>query len=217
MRIPGLRGRIMYARNAVLLLLSLLAVAVGPSPAAAADATMYELFESMSIVQKDGRTYRQAWAAIKGTARPGTLLCPLPTTCTLNGLGTSSVEVTTGKGTFGGYLTVVVHGDNPVDGPEARVLSGRFSGQMDFSPALALKPPQPYGTVVGTVSIDGMSSPFKGIFHLPFAFPDDPSNTPYYLSFTGLKASGVEPVSAHERALDEPMVKFEICLGSTGC
>ena len=111
-----------WTRKAGLPLLFLLAAVAGPTPASAADATLYELVESMSIVQHDGRAYRQAWAAIDGTARPGTLLCPFQVTCTLVGWGWSNVETITGKGTFSGSFTVVVDGDNAVDGPEASVL-----------------------------------------------------------------------------------------------
>ena len=206
-------------RKAVWPLLLLLALAIGPRPAAAADARLYELFENMSIVQEDGRTYRQAWAALDGTARPGTLLCPFPATCTLHGWGFSHVDMATGKGTFSGYISVVVDGDNAVDGPEAVVQSGRFSGTMDFTPAFRVGRPQPYGTVVGKATVGNgktaQDSSFAGTFYLPFVFPGDPSNTPYYLSFTD--ASGVAPVGDEERALKRPTVKFEICLGSSSC
>jgi len=207
-----------WTRKAGLPLLFLLAAVAGPTPASAADATLYELVESMSIVQHDGRAYRQAWAAIDGTARPGTLLCPFQVTCTLVGWGWSNVETTTGKGTFGGSFTVVVDGDNAVDGPEASVLSGRFGGTMDFSPALLARPPQPYGTVVGTVTVGNTSAPMKGTFLLPFVLPGDPTNTPYYLGLIGLQPDGsVMPVKDSERALNRPTVKFQICLGSGSC
>ena len=202
-----------WTRRAPLLLLFLLAVVVGPRPAAAAEATLYEVFENMFIAQYDGRTYREGWAALTGTARPGTLLCPLPLTCALHATGASRVEVATGKGTFGGDLKVVVQGDNEVDGPEAIVLAGQFSGTMDFSPALLAG--LPYGIVVGTVTMEGGgSSPFTGIFALPFR-----RNTviPQYLTFTGLQPTGTVMVRTDERLFGEPMVKFEICLGSGGC
>jgi len=205
-----------WTRKAGLPLLFLLAAVAGPTPASAADATLYELVESMSIVQHDGRAYRQAWAAIDGTARPGTLLCPFQVTCTLVGWGWSNVETTTGKGTFGGSFTVVVDGDNAVDGPEASVLSGRFGGTMDFSPALLAR--QPYGTVVGTATVGASSSPLRGTFLLPFVLPGDPTNTPYYLGLIGLQPDGsVMPVKDSERALNRPTVKFQICLGSGSC
>jgi hypothetical protein len=206
-------------RKAMFPLLFLLAALIAPRSAAAADATLYELMENMSIVQHDGRDYRQAWAALDGTARPGTLLCPLQVTCEIHGWGWSDVEIVTGKGTFSGYFAVVVDGDNAVDGPEAVVQWGRFSGTMDFSPAFLAG--QPYGRVVGKVTVGNsrgsVDSPLTGTFYLPFAasLPDDPPNTTYYLSFTNPR--GVAPVGEREKALNRPTVKFEICLGSGAC
>ena len=204
-----------WTRKAAHALLLLLAAVVAPRPVAAADLTLYETFENMSIVRRDGRDYREAWSPLVGTARAGTLLCPLTVTCEVHAIGMSSVDLATGQGTVSGYLTAVVQGDNQADGPEATVLSGKFNGKMDFSPALLYG--QPYGTVVGTVTVGGVSSAFTARFHLPFTFPDDPSRTPYYLSFTGLQPTGVVPVAANETTLGEPMVKFVICLGSGGC
>ena len=202
------------ARRALLALLFLLAAALGPRPAAAADVTLYEVFENMSIVQGDGRTYRQAWAALLGTARPGTLLCPWPVPCEIHATGTSSVELATGKGTVSGDLKVVVEGDNPVDGPEAVVLSGTFGGVMDFSPALLTG--WPYGIVVGTVSVEGGgSSPFTGTFALPFI--RIAKLIPNYLTFTNLQPVGSVMVQDSEKIFGKPMVKFEICFGAGGC
>ena len=192
------------------LLLFLLA-ASGPQPAAAADATLYELLENMSIVQRDGENFREGWAALEGTARPGTPLCPLPVTCTVHVTGKSSVKVTTGEGRFEGKFAVVVQGDNDVDGPEAVMLTGEVEGAMDFSPAFLAG--QPYGLVHGTMKVDNQcgESPFTGIFHLPFVTAGDLTNTPLYLVFSGLVPNGtVVPVSAEERALGRPTVKFEI-------
>ena len=86
---------------------------------------------------------------------------------------------------------------------------------MDFSPAFLAG--QPYGSVAGTVTVGKASASFTGLFRLPFVFPDDPSNTAYYLSFAGLQPIGVVPVSADERALGVSTVKFEICVGLGSC
>jgi hypothetical protein len=195
-------------------LLFLLAVAIGPAPAAGADATLYELIENMSLVRIAGDDYRQGWAALEGNASPGTLLCPMLVTCTVHATGMASVKIATGAGWFRGDITVVVQGDNEVDGPEAVVLRGEFSGVMDFSPALLAR--QPYGLIDGTVALHnrGEFAPFTGIFLLPFVPAGDPSNTPHYLGLTGLAPNGaVVPVSAEERVLGRPTVKFEMCLG----
>jgi hypothetical protein len=208
-----------WTRKAVFPLLLLLAVVIGPRPASAADARLYELLENMSIVQEDGRTYREAWAALDGTARPGTLLCPLQVACEIHGWGWSRVDIATGQGTVSGYFAVVVDGDNAVDGPEAVLQWGRFSGTMDFSPAFRTDRPLPYGRVVGKVTVGNnktsQESPFTGTFYLPFVFPGDSYNTPFYLSFTD--PSGVVQVGDEEKALKRPTVKFEICLGPGSC
>ena len=79
---------------------------------------------------------------------------------------------------------------------------------MDFSPAVLGG--APYCTVVGTLDPDGGRHRdrvgFTGTFFLPFAFPGDPSETPYYLDFT----YGVLPVAENQKAPGYPTVKFEI-------
>jgi len=158
--------------------LSSLAVAGAPAIAGAGGATLYELTENMKIVPKNrpaqnpGR--RVATSALTGVAAVTTPLCPTasltsaPGSCAVNVLGTDDVSLTTGLGTLSGSFTTVVQGDNPVDGPEAVVLTGTFTGQMDFSPAIVHQ--VPYGSVVGRVSSGrGRSTPFTGVFRLPFA------------------------------------------------
>jgi hypothetical protein len=227
-------GAVMRRKGTMGCLLFLFAVAMVPEPAAAADVTLYEIIENMSMVRHGGNEHRLSWAALAGMARPGTVLCPLPATapgelepqpgaiprpnqdgCTIHATGLSSVKVATGEGTFRGDFTVVAAGDNDVDGPEAVVLKGDFNGIMDFSPAFLAG--QPYGLVFGTLGIaGGPPSPFTGVFHLPFVLREDRTRTPHYLGFTGLRPNGtVVPVGANERALGRPTVKFEICLGLT--
>jgi hypothetical protein len=84
---------------------------------------------------------------------------------------------------------------------------------MDFSPALLAG--LPYGIAIGTATVEGVgSSPFTGIFALPFR---KNNLIPHYLTFSGLQPSGSVMVRGDERLFTEPMVKFEICLGSGGC
>ena len=155
-----------------------LALAGVPAAASAGSATLYELTENMKIVTstKHGQTMsrRTATSALTGVAAVNTPLCPDasfasgPAGCAVNVLGMDNVSLVTGLGTLAGAYTTVVQGDNPVDGPEAVVLSGAFTGQMDFSPAIVHQ--IPYGTVVGRVSSGRRgSSPFTGVFRLPFA------------------------------------------------
>lgn len=191
------------------LLFLLLALVVGPAPALAADATLYELTENMKLVGKRV-AHRKATSELMGTANAGTPLCPLAVTCTLNATGSDNISLATGLGHFSGTFTVVVQGDNPVDSPEYVVAKGKFSGKMDFSPAILAG--APYGTVAGKMVLAGGGGtvPFGGTFFLPFTLPGDPSGTEYYLDFNPLNPYGVVPVAANERALGYATVKFEI-------
>ena len=124
------------------LLVALIAIlAIGPTtPAVAADATLYELSEEMSI----GDGHRKATASFQGTAELGTPLCPpalvtmlkLPVkSCTVTGVGWDDIDINPaspyfGRGTLDGTFAVVVNGDNFVDAPEYVVMTGRFNGHM---------------------------------------------------------------------------------------
>jgi hypothetical protein len=155
----------------VLLVLSV-ALLMSAGWAAAQDATLYELTENMKLTR--GKVVqRVATSALVGFAKVGTPLCPSAAataakgTCWINAVGSNRVSGTTGLGIFDGDFTVVVQGDNPVDGPELVVMKGRFSGQMDFAPALLHN--LPYGTVEGdfVVGHSGRKIPFAGVFRLP--------------------------------------------------
>ena len=167
-------------------MLALLAVSGAPGVASAGSATLYELTENMKLVQRHDRSSprakrvptsgrRVATAAIAGFAEPGTPLCPLweyangSAGCMVHVHGSDDISLTTGLGTLQGQFSTVIQGDNPVDGPEAVVLTGAFRGQMDFSPAILHQ--IPFGTVTGTVNATGSRKPsdFTGVFRLPFA------------------------------------------------
>jgi hypothetical protein len=169
-------------RMAAMLGLVGVAVAGAPAVASAGSATLYELTENMKVVQRQHRNgsavgRRVAASAITGFASPGTPLCPIPefqtdlpgdaVGCMVNVLGHDNVSLETGLGTLQGDFTTVIQGDNPVDGPEAVVLRGEFSGHMNFSPAILHQ--IPYGTVSGKVKARGRRSDFTGVFRLPFA------------------------------------------------
>ena len=203
--------------TALSLLFLLLALMVGPTPALAADATLYELTENMKLV--GGKVlHRNATSELMGTANLGTPLCPAwvaavspgTTRCTINATGSDNISLVTGRGDFSGTYTVVIQGDNQTDSPEYVVAKGKFRGKMDFSPAILGG--MPYGTVVGTLDPDGGGrgdrARFTGMFFLPFTLPPDfdPSGTPCYLDFT----YGVVPVADNQKALGYPTVKFEI-------
>jgi hypothetical protein len=156
-----------------------ISVVGSPAVAGAASATLYELTENMKLVLKEAKHnpvgWRIATSALAGFAKPGTPLCPEegklesgPKGCAVNVTGNDNVSLKTGLGTLSGGFATVIHGDNPVDGPEAVALKGTFNGQMDFSPAILRQ--IPYGTVVGKVRTEkGRKTEFTGIFRLPFA------------------------------------------------
>ena len=156
------------------------ALAAAPTVASAGEATLYELTENMKLIQRHSKHRppvgrRIATSAITGVAQPGTPLCPVPdfqsgpAGCAVNVLGSDNISLLTGLGTIQGDFSTVIQGDNPVDGPEAVVLKGEFSGQMDFSPAILHQ--IPFGTVVGKVKAAGSRKreSFTGVFRLPFA------------------------------------------------
>jgi len=196
-----------FLMPALLALLAFVAAPLFGATALAADATLYELTENMKLVGKDSPR-RRATSELMGTANAGTPLCPMPvgaSPCTINATGSDNISLVTGLGKFGGTFTVVVQGDNLVDSPEFVIAKGKFSGKMDFSPAVLVN--VPLGTVVGKMVLAGGGGtvPFTGTFRLPFVFGDSP---PLYLIDPA--AFTVVPVEANEYALGYPTVRFEI-------
>lgn len=198
-RIRGMVVPLLFA--AVTVLVPTYAIAQPPLPASGA--VLYELTENLSLRSLRGG-HRKATSQLLGVAKGGTPLCPATlgaAYCTINATGSDNINLSTGLGNFGGTFTVVVHGDNPVDSPEAVVARGHFAGKMDFSPALVNG--VPLGTVTGDVSLTGgQPVPFTGTFRLPCGY----TSFPVYLGAEGQW----EPASPEEKALGYPTVKFEI-------
>ncbi len=195
--------------------------------ALAQDAKLYELTENAKWIGTGPNEHRVATSQMMGVANLGSALCPrelvadleakgivLPgsTACTVNATGSDDISLFTGLGTFKGTFTIVVQGDNPVDSPELVVASGKFRGDMDFSPAVLGG--VPYGTVKGFMKFDDNGEgnhsdrrvPFTGTFFLPFVI--DASGVAYYLDFGN--PMGIVPVRENEKGLGYPTVKFEI-------
>jgi hypothetical protein len=234
-------------RLTALAALALTASAVaGPSIAVAADAQLYELTENMRLVD-ERVVHRTATSELMGFAVRGTPLCPdellqglvaanvitvIPETCSINATGSDDISTATGKGTFGGRYTVVVQGDNPVDGPELVVGKGKFSGKMDFSPAILHG--VPLGSVVGNLKVDGAEDgiPFTGTFRLPFVLPVCSDGTPAATGSCTAPATLTDLVTPPlylgdnfvpfqvaqpgEFSLGEPTVRFEISFDKSG-
>lgn len=139
------------ATKSLAVVIALLAL-IPAQVADAADATLYELSEEMTI---DDLGYRRATSSFQGTAEVGTPLCPQilatllatgdkpihVTSCTVTGVGADKVDVATdaygrplrpsfGTGRLWGTFAVVVNADNMVDAPEYVVMTGKFGGDM---------------------------------------------------------------------------------------
>jgi len=200
-------------------------------------AVLYETTENLSMRALQGGR-RRAISELLGTAARGSALCPealvkdlVPPVpyCVLNSTGSDNISLTTGLGQFNGTVTIVVQeilaGHPTPDSPEVVIAKGRFSGKMDFSPAIVGVPDPfhpgklmqlPLGSVVGYLSLDGFAKkvPFTGVFRLPFVFPALAGDTPLYLvdppNFGVPPTFGIAPVAANEMAIGFPTVKFEI-------
>jgi hypothetical protein len=183
------------------------------------DAVLYETTENLSMKALK-RERRKASSALFGFARLGGALCPealvkpiepAATFCTLNATGSDNISLITGLGTFSGDVEVVVQevvnketGQISPDSPELVIATGRFTGKMNFSPAIV--DGVPLGSVDGFLSLGRFSRrvPFHGVFRLPFVPALDAP--PMYLLDDGTPI----PVLPNETAIGYPTVRFEI-------
>lgn len=197
------------------------ALVFSPVGAGAQQAALYELTENAKVSMTGGLYGRHAYAALQGWAKVGTPVCPPAVlllnpgakTCTITAIGTDVIDLASGKGTVSGTWATVVQLDNAVDAPEAVVLSGSFTGNIDLS--LAINKVAPLGFVTdGKFTLDGShgSLGFSGTFRLPFALQQGRRVTPlqnqdaYYLDDRGMPF----PVTLNERALGWPTVRLEL-------
>jgi len=223
------------------LMFLLLALVVEPAPSLAwdlsqfwvdtnalgADVILYEITEDMYLKDAAGNFVtspapggrRTAVAQLSGWAKLGSPLCPswvlliTPTAkkCAVNATGADDLSLATGKGTLAGAFSVVIQGDNLVDGSEFVITTGTFFGDADLSPAFAGVAPLGYITN-GVVGIDGRDLKFKfsGTFRMPVSIKGYQTDVlqmdAYYISNTGLPVW----VKANERSLGVPTVRIEI-------
>lgn len=210
--------------------LLMLALLLWGEAAMAQDARVYEITETMKLVMRGSRTFRDAKSQLMGFVNVGTPLCPSALagtnkSCVIQGTGSVSVELTKGTGYLYGDFTVVTQGDNPVDGPEAVAVKGTFGGDMDLR--AVLWEGKPYGSVTGQFRIGPRATDkvnFSGTFRLPFLVFVDPTTgdscdpvvhapcvqatpKPVYLD---LATGGVVAVAADEYALGLPTVRFDL-------
>lgn len=160
------------------------------------DATLYEVTENMTLDELSNPTVRSALAALQGTAKLGTPLCPadlvnlllglglLPKPdrpCTITALGTDEVSTVTGAGTLSGIppaggFSVVINLDNTTDAPEFVVMRGQFEGTMQVLVDTSVNPPRQLPLIAitgGTLTpVDVLGLPISHIHMLGL----DPAN-----------------------------------------
>ena len=121
--------------------------AAPPSPAPAADAVLYEVTENMVLDDLAVPTLRTASAALMGTAKLGSPLCPeslvsllqglglvtgAVSGCSITAFGEDAIDLATGAGTLSGRAAIVMNGDNHNDGPEHVAMEAEFSAGMQI-------------------------------------------------------------------------------------
>jgi hypothetical protein len=213
-----------------LLLIALTAApaAAGPRFRTSPDATLYEVTENMSV---DNLGVRTALAALQGTAKVGSPLCPEAVvamfggeSCTITAIGRDEIRPGAGgmlTGEIWGEFAVVVNVEqsNPVDAPEAAVMTGTFQGDITADgvlPIIAIHDgvfvadPNGFGVTVAS---------FSGVFRLPFTvssrgrFEKPGRNGPaFYLTDDGKK----ERVKNEEYSLGWPTVRVEVMFDPAG-
>jgi hypothetical protein len=144
---------------------ALMLTALAATPAASAhdfknrrvDAKLYEVTENMTLKTSDGTpTARSATAALQGTAKLGSPLCPADLVhllaamdllvradrpCTVTAIGSDNVDLLTGSGELKGAFQIVVNLDNTTDAPEFVVMTGTFKGDMQVLVDMSANPP----------------------------------------------------------------------------
>jgi len=178
---------------------------------------------------------RSAISPLLGFAALGTPLCPsslmvtVPevNSCTITAIGWDSVSTATGTGPVQGMFDVVINapGNSSVHIPDLPVISGKFAGTVDLSPAILLG--VPLGSIAGTftitrvadatgrlVAVTASALPFTGKFRLPFAISptgsaekSDKTQAAYYLADD---RQTLMPVEWQQHSMGFPTVRLEV-------
>lgn len=203
-----------YGHRAVAVV-SLLCTAFVGLPAASAhdgkiqkvDATLYEVTENMSLDDLSSPTLRTATAALQGTAKLGSPLCPVDLIqllvglelltradkpCTVTAIGNDDIKTETGSGTVDGTFAVVINLDNTTDSPEFVAMTGTFTGLLQVVVDMSANPPRTLPLINLTngifepTDVLGIPIPFiKDAFNLdPANFGKAPFTGVFRLPFT---------------------------------
>jgi len=174
---------------------------------------------------------RYATAALLGTTAADSVVCPLPTPCSIVAQGTSVVSLvpdeTLGKGQFFGDFSVVVNETGTVDGDEVIILKGKFEGLIDLSPAILYRlglGGAPVGSLNGLWCQDtGTGCTPNRLLNGTFRLPVGPDGVlknllkkrfhvprrQFVPAFYQLDNGRRVPVGLHERSLLDPTVRLE--------
>jgi hypothetical protein len=208
------------------LLLSGASVLTTVGGAAAQNAVLYEVTEKMKIKKRDPA--RVARAALMGYLDPDPLLCPewlvrdlQPARCAIAVDASDNIDLNTGQGPVHAKFSILLPGDNPVDGPELVIAEGFLQGTIDLSPVLiGVKGVSiPLGTITAEWSARGRrGGPLAGLraegrltgtFRLPFL--DPLRGAAYMLNPVTYPAEGsAESVKPEELSLGVPTVRLEL-------
>lgn len=194
--------------------------------AAGQNAVLYEVTEQMKVKRRD--TVRAATAVLMGSISPGTSVCPDAlvealqlTRCAIAVTASDNIDLATGQGPVRGKFSILIPGDNPVDGPELVVAEGSLRGTIDLSPAVVGSNEVliPLGTITAEWSargsrggpLDGLRADgtLTGTFRLPFLHPV--LGAAYMLNpFTFPAPGSAVAVRNDELSLGVPTVRLEL-------
>jgi hypothetical protein len=208
------------------LLLSWGAVVSTAGIAAGQNAVLYEVTEQMKVKRND--TVRAATASLMGSISAGTSICPdwlvaalKVGGCSISATASDTINLATGQGPVSGKFSILIPGDNPMDGPELVIAEGTLRGMIDLSPAVVgwngIK--VPLGTITGEWSARGTrGGPLEGLraegtltgtFRLPFADPW--LGAAYMLNPYAYPAEGsAVAITKDELSLGVPAVRLEL-------
>ena len=164
------------------------------------DATLYEVTENMSLDDLSMPTLRTATAALQGTAKLGSPLCPADLVhllvglglltradkpCSVTAVGNDAIETATGSGSVDGTFAVVINLDNTTDAPEFVAMTGTFKGSMQVVIDTNAKPPR----TLPLINLnDGTFTP-TDVLGFPITCPPGPGPEPC----TDIRALGLDP------------------------
>lgn len=212
--------------------------------AGAQNATLYEVTETMKLRGR-GPEYRTrtATAALAGTIEAGTTLCPTELAayfgidkCGVVATAWDNLSLADGKGPVKGSFSVVIQGDNNVDGYELAIARGTIHGHIDLSAALIEG--MPLGTLAATWSAEGerngplgglkLKGQVTGVFRLPFVYgyPESCLDTGKPVNCARISAPSYlfgefphvypKDVQLSERSLGVPTVRLDLDFVTTG-